>query len=152
MFSAIRENCFRSLTLSPLVWGEMCAFEFLGLDAGCPSLGVMWSVVRLSFIRLRGREAGSNIFTSTQSFFRTCVFVGGGERLASAMRQTNPSSQNCADFSVGRVTGDLFQNLVGSPVLPPKECLDPFFSKNKCGLPSLLFLSCAVCIYPSAPP
>ena len=152
MFSAIRENCFRSLTLSPLVWREMCAFEFLGLDAESPCLGGMWSVVRRSFIRLRGREAVSKYSYKYTVFFPD-MCVCWWRRAACFGDATNkPKSQNCADFSVGRVTGDLFQNLVGSPVLPPKECLDPFFSKNKCGLPSLLFLSCAVFTYLSAPP
>ena len=61
-------------------------------------------------------EGGSDVDKST-IISGTCAFFSGGERLVS----DDVTNQNGAELLLDQVTGELFHNLVGSPVHPPKE-------------------------------
>ena len=65
-----------------------------------------------SFIRLR-RKGGSDLYNTLFSG-HVCVSLWRWATWQTKIRKI-------VLIFFGRVTGDLFQNLVGSPVLPPKE-------------------------------
>ena len=75
----------------------------LNLESQKSESGGMWSVVRLSSLRLRGREGG-NSFTDTP-FFRTFFLE---EASGLFWRRDKPKFVKLCRFGFGRVTGDLF--------------------------------------------